>query len=322
MHGVMFVSKGVAALIEEPAPECQSDTVLLETLYSGVSNGTERSFLVGGNYGAGSPWPKRIAYQHVSRVIETGAEITRFEVGDIVYTATYPGHVELHLARESDLIVKLPEDVDRIAATMLGVASVSYHDARRAAVRRSDEVLVIGDGLIGQCAAQAARSMGALHLTVAGHHDDRLAIAEALGADVVLNTNTADGAEGLTRGAPYSVVFECSGGDVLDRIIGVPGEPGLIGRRSRARLVMVAGRFDVSYNFNMAGRAEIDILHTQHFDAVDLEAVLRRVVDGEIRLRPLIRDVVPLEEAPRIYDTLRDEPSALLGTVFVYDAAG
>jgi threonine dehydrogenase-like Zn-dependent dehydrogenase len=109
---------------------------------------------------------------------------------------------------------------------------------------------------------------------------------------------------------------------VLDRIIGVPGEPGLIGRRSRARLVMVAGRFDVSYNFNMAGRAEIDILHTQHFDAVDLEAVLRRVVDGEIRLRPLIRDVVPLEEAPRIYDTLRDEPSALLGTVFVYDAAG
>jgi threonine dehydrogenase-like Zn-dependent dehydrogenase len=113
------------------------------------------------------------------------------------------------------------------------------------------------------------------------------------------------------------VIFECSGGDVMDQIIGVPGTPGLIGRRSRARLVMVAGRFDVCYNFNMAGSAELDILHTQHFDPGDLEQVVRLMAKGDIRARPLIRDVVPLSDAVRIFDTLRDNRSKLLGTVFV-----
>ena len=35
------------------------------------------------------------------------------------------------------------------------------------------------------------------------------------------------------------------------------------------------------------------------------------------RIRPLICDVVPLDEAVRIFDTLRDHPRQLLGTVIV-----
>jgi threonine dehydrogenase-like Zn-dependent dehydrogenase len=273
-------------------------------------------FLVGGNYGSGTPWPKRLAYQLVSEVVECGAEVTRFEVGDVVFTGTFPGHVEYHLAREKDLIVKLPEGFDLVAAAMLGVASVSFHDARRARVHEGDNALVIGAGPIGQFAAQAARVMGA-RVTVMGHHDDRLCMAANLGADAVANSLTGEGMEALEQNKPYSVVFECSGGDVMDQIIGVPGTPGLIGRRSRARVVMVAGRYDVRYNFNMAGSAEVDILHTQHFDQEDLEEVVRLMARGEINARTLIRDVAPLSEAVRIFDTLRDHPRKLMGTVFV-----
>jgi threonine dehydrogenase-like Zn-dependent dehydrogenase len=83
---------------------------------------------------------------------------------------------------------------------------------------------------------------------------------------------------------------------------------------------MVAGRFDVTYNFNAAGMAELDILHTQHFDPIDLEQVVRLAARGDIKLRPLVRDVVPLDDAVRIFDTLRDHPSRLLGTVFAVGA--
>ena len=62
---------------------------------------------------------------------------------------------------------ELPEGFDRLAASMLGVASVAFHDARRARVRVEDNVLVIGAGLIGQFAAQAARVKGA-RVTVIG----------------------------------------------------------------------------------------------------------------------------------------------------------
>ena len=37
-----------------------------------------------------------------------------------------------------------------------------------------------------------------------------------------------------------------------------------------------------------------------------------------VQIAPLIRDVVPVSEAKRIYDTLRDAPDELLGTVFVW----
>jgi 2-desacetyl-2-hydroxyethyl bacteriochlorophyllide A dehydrogenase len=316
MKGVMFVVKGKAEILEEPMPVCTEHTALLKVLYSGVSNGTERSFLMDGNYGAGRAYPKRIAYQHVSRVVEVGANVTRFEVGDIVFSATYPGHVEYHLIRDSDLAIVLPEGLDLVGAALLGVASVSFHDAQRARVRPEDNVLVIGAGLIGQFAAQAARVMGA-QVTVAGHHEDRLALAKALGADRAINTTTEEGLAEVAAHKPYSVIFECSGGDVLDWVIGVPGSPGLVARRSHARLVMVAGRFDVTYNFNMAGSAELDILHTQHFDPLDLAQVVRLAQRGDIRLRPLVREVVPLDDAVRVYDTMRDHPRRLLGTVFV-----
>jgi threonine dehydrogenase-like Zn-dependent dehydrogenase len=215
--------------------------------------------------------------------------------------------------------VKLPDGFDLLAASLLGVASVAYHDARRAKVRSGDKVLVIGAGLIGQFAAQAARLMGADWVAVAGHHDDRLAAAAARGADRVFNSATSAGLTEAEKLSPYSVVLECSGGDVLDWIIGTPGRPGLIGVRSQARLVLVGGRFEVTYDFNMAGRAEVDILHTQHFDQADLVTVVDHAVAGRIQLRPLIRDVVPLAEAPALYQRLRDDPASLLGVVFTYN---
>jgi hypothetical protein len=114
-------------------------TVLLKTLYSGLSNGSERNKMMGGNYSKGS-WPDRIAYQHVSEVVECGVSVSRFAVGDVVFTGTYPGHVPLHLAREDDLMVKLPASMDLPAAALMGVASVSMRDARLVLVAGRERV--------------------------------------------------------------------------------------------------------------------------------------------------------------------------------------
>ena len=104
MKGVMFTQQGVTQIIDEDMPTIGDDQMLLRTRFSGISNGTERSFLMGGPYG-GKKWPNRIGYLTVSEVIETGAQITDHAVGDIVYTGTYPGHVALHTARQSDMAI-------------------------------------------------------------------------------------------------------------------------------------------------------------------------------------------------------------------------
>jgi len=38
--------------------------------------------------------------------------------------------------------------------------------------------------------------------------------------------------------------------------------------------------------------------------------------DGALDLTGLVRDIVPIDDAVRVYDTLRDDPMSLGGTVF------
>ena len=66
------------------------------------------------------------------------------------------------------------------------VAQVGYNAARRARIEPGDWVAVYGDGLIGQCAAQAARGRGARVILV-GHRAERLALAAEHSADAVVN---------------------------------------------------------------------------------------------------------------------------------------
>lgn len=311
MRAVVFSEKGRIELVDQPRPECEPDSVLLRTVFSGVTNGTERNVLLGGNYGAS--FPAKVGYQLVSEVVECGGETTDLKAGDIVYTGTFRGHVGYHLAKQTDLMVKLPVDFDLEAAALLGVASVSYHDAKRAAVREADKVIIFGAGLIGQFAAQVCRHFGA-KVTVIDLDERRLRLAKELAAHEVVVAGTDRTDRRLQRGEPYSVAFECSGANVLDKIIGTTWGTGLIGHRGR--VLMIGGRDRVSYNSNAAQGHEVSVLHAGHFEQSDLEEVTKLVQAGTVRIRPLIKDIVPIGEAVRIYEILRDNPNQLLGTIF------
>ena len=82
---------------------------------------------------------------------------------------------------------------------------------------------------------------------------------------------------------------------------------------------MIAGRGDVKYNFNAGQGAELSILHAGHFSQADLNEVGRLVKKGVIKVRPLIKDIVSIDDAVKYYDMLRDTPGKLLGTIFMWD---
>jgi threonine dehydrogenase-like Zn-dependent dehydrogenase len=71
------------------------------------------------------------------------------------------------------------------------VAQVGYNAASRAMFDVGDWVLVYGNSLIGQCAAQAARARGTRVILV-GHHTQRLALARQFSADAVINNREAE----------------------------------------------------------------------------------------------------------------------------------
>jgi 2-desacetyl-2-hydroxyethyl bacteriochlorophyllide A dehydrogenase len=319
---VIFPTKGQVALRDEPAPACGPGQVLCRTLFSGVTNGTERNVLMGGNYGGS--WPARCGYQTVGRVIEVGAGVQGFAGGDLVYSGDFHQHVAFFAANvgsptdPNNLVLRLPPGIDPRHAALFGMASVALHDVRRAGVRLGDRVLVVGAGCIGQFTAQCARAAGA-RVTVCDLDGRRLAIARELGAQhTVVTADETDWQALRAERGPFDVVFEDSGGPILDRVIGSNWGQGLV--RHRGKVVLIAGRSRVDYSFNAGQGSELEVLQASHFERSDIEELCRLVGEGVVKIAPLLQAVVPIAQAVALYDRLRDEPNSLLGTVFDWGA--
>lgn len=319
MKGFIFPAKGQMAIQDEPVPACGPGKVLCKTIFSGLTNGTERNVMTGGNY-SGDNWPNRCGYQNVGRVLEVGEGVKGFAVGDLVFSANFSQHVQTFAAdapKEVDpdnLVAKLPAGIEPKHAALLGVAGVAMHDVRRADVGLGDKVLVVGAGPIGNFTAQTAKAAGA-EVTICDLDAKRLDIAAKMGIGTKQITGD-DSWKDLKAAGPFDAVFEDSGAPVLDKIVGMAAwpYPGIL--VFRGKVVVIAGRREVSYNFNQGQGSEVTILQAGHFNRSDLMVLMRLVAEGAIRIGPVIQDVVPYTQAAGIYERLRDNPGSLMGTVF------
>jgi 2-desacetyl-2-hydroxyethyl bacteriochlorophyllide A dehydrogenase len=296
---------------DSPEPGAPTgNEVKTETIYSGITNGTERNQLIGGNY---APKDEQLptsggGYQNVGRVIEVGPDVKELQVGDMLYMSA--AHSEYIVMAEDDLLIKLPDSVDRTEAALFGMTSVAMRTCRNTELKMGEQVLIVGAGIIGQVAAQIAAVMGA-RATLCDISPNRLELAREIGAAETVLDVSGDGWEKGIIDGTFDAVIDFAG---------VPGmEDQLISAvRRRGRVIFIAGRGKVTYTFNLGQGQEIQLKQNSHFDRDDLENLCRLVDRGMVKIAPLIRDVVPVSEAKRIYDTLRDNPTELLGTVFVW----
>ena len=219
--------------------------VRTRTMYSAVTNGTERNDLVGGNYAnADEALPMGWGYQNVGEVIELGPRVQSLSIGDLLYLSQ--DHVEFCLEPEDGLHVKLPDAIDAREAALFGMASVAMRSCRNADLRMGDRVLIVGAGVVGQAAAQIAAVMGA-RVTLCDIDRRRLEAAGQIGAAEAVVDVGGDGWERNIRDADFHVVLD---------VAGVPGmEQKLIAAaRPRGTVLFVAGRFKVAYPFNLGQR--------------------------------------------------------------------
>ena len=291
------------------APEPSGNQVRTRTIYSGVANGMERSDLIGGACARPDAClPAPLGCQNVGEVVRCGPEATSLRPGDLVFSSS--DHVEFATFPEDWPVVRLRPSVDRRHAALFGMAAVAMRASRLADIRPGERVLVAGAGVTGQAAAQIAALSGG-QVTICDIVEPRLEIAREIGAASV-TVNTAE--------VPWEEAFGEVSFDVVMDFAGAPGMENrlLAAAGPRGRLTVTAGRPEVRYDCNLAQSREITIRHSSHFDLSDLQAVHSLTAEGKLRLSPLVQDVVPVDQAPRIYETLRDDPGRLLGTVFVW----
>lgn len=279
---------------------------LVQTLYSAITNGTERGDLIKGNYAhPDTKLPRGRGYQNVGIVVLTGPECTIWNPGDMVFSSR--DHQEFVLAEEANLAIRLPVGVSPEEASLLGLASVAARTVSSARPENGDRILLAGAGLLGLFILQFLKAKGA-KVTVCDVNQNRLEVAESLGADdTVFSDDAFWGSESIEES--------------VDAVIDAAGVPEMEDRmltavRTGGQIVLAAGRFRVDYNFNLGQMREITIRQNNHFTQTDLEGALQCLMNGTLLIRPLLRDIVSINDADTVYRKLVSRPDDLLGVVF------
>jgi len=139
-------------IITEDKPLLKPPYLLIKTLYSVISPGTELSLI---HISKGRKM--NLGYSAVGIVEECGEAASGFQKGDLVacYGAPYVKHAE-YLLVPVTLCSKVPDTVDAKDAALAGIGAIAIHALRTADLAFGEKLIVAGLGIIGQLVAQIA----------------------------------------------------------------------------------------------------------------------------------------------------------------------
>ncbi|MEK2473877.1 MULTISPECIES: zinc-dependent alcohol dehydrogenase [Streptomyces] len=300
--------RGEIRAVELPRPG--ADEVLVRTLYSGVSRGTESLVFRGGvppsQYAAmrapfqdgAFPAPVKYGYLNVG-VVEEGPAPLR---GRTVF-CLYPH--QTHYVVPADAVTPVPDDVPAARAVLAGTVETAVNAVWDAAPLLGDKIAVVGGGMVGSAVAALLVRYPAARVQLVDADPARAATAEALGVpfalpadargdcDLVVHASATE--EGLARAlellAPEGTVIELSW--YGDRRVGLPLGESFHSRRLTLRSSQVGAVAPARrgrHGFADRLRLALDLLADPAFDALvtgesrfaELPSVLPRLASGAL----------------------------------------
>lgn len=206
---------------------------------------------------------------------------------------------EPHIVREG--LIAVPAGVHSHVALFVEPVNTCLKAVEKARIERDEVVLVVGQGPIGSILAGISRIKGA-RVVVADLSPHRRALAAGLGFEVAPpDVPLSDWSRQATSGRGVDAVFlAATGQKALDGAI----DSARPGARILAFSATSPGeRYEV--DLGRLASAEKDLLNA-YSASVDVQGEAARLVfSGDLRLRELVSDVVPLAEAPRAIELFR-----------------
>lgn len=164
--------------------------------------------------------PAGLGREAAGVVIEVGARVTRFKVGDrVAYVHDRPGAYASERTLPVSKLVAVPDGVsdEQAAAVMLKGLTAWYLLRQTYRVRRNDAVVIhAAAGGVGLLAVQWARALGAVVIAVAGSAE-KAALARDHGAQhsLLLGPDLAHQVREITAGRGVPVVYDSVGRDTF-----------------------------------------------------------------------------------------------------------
>jgi threonine dehydrogenase-like Zn-dependent dehydrogenase len=179
---------GIGEIRAVSLPEPGPDDVVVRTLFSAVSRGTESLVFRGGvpasqyatmraPFQDGEfPGPVKYGYLNVG-VVEYGPEHLR---GRTVF-CLYP-HQTMYVVPASSVVV-VPDGVPPTRAVLTGIVETAVNALWDAAPLVGDRIAVVGAGMVGCCVARLLADLPGAQVTLVDVDADRAPVAAALGVE-------------------------------------------------------------------------------------------------------------------------------------------
>lgn len=188
----LMINDGSVKAIDTPMPTVKDNYILVETMYSAVSAGTERGLASFGNKNliqkamerpdqvkkviekietdgilttiesafARLKEPMPIGYSAMGRVIQCGKGVTEFMENDLVAIAGQAYHSEVNRVNKN-LAVKIPHEVkDYRQCALCALGGIALQGIHQANIVPGETVAVVGLGLLGNITARILNAYG------------------------------------------------------------------------------------------------------------------------------------------------------------------
>ena len=300
---------------EVPRPLMDARQVLVRVTHSGIC-GTDYKI-----YSGAIPvsYPRVMGHEMAGEVVDAGGDAT-VRPGDrvIIDPQLYCGgcfHCRIgqtHLCPNGMLIGRdinggfaelvaapaghafgLPDSIDNRTAPLIQVLTTCLHAQQQIHIRPGEAVVVFGLGVTGQLHVQLAKARGASPVIGVTRSADKRALAQELGADQTLAGDDA----AIER------VREATGGRGADVVIETTGMlPSLSAAihmaRSGGRLLLfgIITAKEGALPFYDLYFKELALVGARVAKSEDYPAAIALVESGQVKLEPLVSNVMPLAD--------------------------
>lgn len=335
---------------EVEGAKINGNEVRIQTLFSGISHGTEMSV-----YRGVAPFFRRkndksirlfrpaednemwsypvrssnpgvwyMGYANVGRIIEIGNEVEGLKVGDIVYS--HAPH-QSQIVKAYDQVVKLPEDIKPEHGIFFTNLMTTFNGILDTRIKLGDTVAVSGLGVLGQLSLQMVKMSGAFNAIGIDQIEKRLEVALANGADKVYNpkicSDIAYEIRMLTEKKGADAVIEVSGNHkALKEAIRIAAPDTTVtalgwyqGLCSDLDLSEEFHHNRVTIRSSQSGHLDPEISHMWDFKRKQATCMglLRR-----LKLDNLITHRVPYDNAADAYELIDKNPNDIIQVVLTY----
>jgi len=348
LRAITYTDLNQIAVKEYELGEMSPTDILVETRYTMVSTGTELRILAG-HYGAAKNYPLVPGYSSVGTVIEVGAEVKGFRVGDNVscrnpkwtvkgVNSMWGGQSSLQVQATSgeDRPILLPYDADLLDYVAVEISAISLRGVTAAAPKPGETAVILGQGLIGTLSAAWFAAAGC-RVIVTDLENSRLQRAAARSYATV-NVGDADAEaqiQTLCNGGA-DIVVECSGSakgaEMAYRLVrrkpqnysnDYKVEPIQFYHGDWPRLVMQANYLDeVTINpFTFVAGEGVTILMPSDRGVEDRQMAAEQFRRGVIKSADFVQTISSVADAPAAYAALRDDKKSNFSLVFDWSQA-